>query len=563
MPEGIHPALIFFLGALLTALLRGRLRSILALLVPVVGFFCLLSFESGDHFRYRLFDYDLCAMRVDKLSLLFGYLFHIAAFLGVLYAWHVRDRVQQVAALAYAGAALGAVFAGDLISLFVSWELLAITSVFLVWAPRTEASVAAGIRYLIWCVLSGVLLLGGILILSQETGSLDFGTMELGGVGTWAIFLAFGIKAGFPIAHTWLTDSYPRSTVTGTVFLSAFTTKTAVYALARGFPGTEELIWIGVVMTAFPIFYAVIENDLRKVLSYSMINQIGFMVVGIGLGTELALNGAVSHAFADVIFKGLLFMSMGAVLHVTGKINGTDLGGLYKTMPKTTILCVVGALSISAFPLFSAFVTKAMVMTAALDQGYTFVWFMLLFASAGVLEHAGIKIPYFAFFAHDSGIRAKEPPVNMLLAMTLAAIACITIGSFPELLYAILPWTSSYVPYTTAHVVTQVQLLFFAALAVVVLIRTGIYPPEKVGVNIDAEWTYRKLAPAIIGRVTAVWLLIYGLGIALGKAIVDVVLALLGHFCGPRGVLARTQSIGVNVFFAALLLALFLLIYYL
>ena len=559
--DSIHPACFFFAGAIGLALAPSRLRGPIGLLTPLVSLLCLLSFDEGVFFRFELFDYTLTGMRVDRLSLLFGYLFHIAAFIGVVYSLHVKDRVQQVSALMYAGSALIAVFAGDLITLFVAWELLAITSVFLIFARRTDAAIRSGMRYLIWNVLSGVILLAGVLIYSHETGSIAFERIELGGVGTWAIFIAFGIKCGFPLFHTWLTDAYPAATPTGTVFLSAFTTKTAVYALARGFPGTEELIYIGALMTAFPIFYAVIENDLRRVLSYSMINQIGFMVVGIGIGTELALNGAVSHAFNDVIFKGLLFMSMGAVLHVTGKVNGSELGGLYKTMPKTTILCLVGAASISAVPLFSGFVSKSMVMAAALEQGHDWLWLILLFASAGVLEHAGIKIPYFAFFAHDSGIRAKEPPRNMLIAMTISALLCIFIGSYPGYLYSLLPHPVDYVPYTLTHCVTQVQLLCFAGLAVVVLIRSGIYPPEMRSVNLDFEWVYRRLGYRTARFVGGGGLMVYQAFLILPRALLDGCISLLRRHLGPAGLFARTLPIGVSALFAALMLAIFLLVY--
>ncbi|MEX2353633.1 MAG: proton-conducting transporter membrane subunit, partial [Gammaproteobacteria bacterium] len=318
--------------------------------------------------------YELTPYRTDRLSLLFGYLFHLATFIAIIYSLHVRDTMQHVAGMVYAGSALGAVFSGDLLSLFVFWELLALSSVFLIWARRTPEAVKSGLRYLIIQVLSGVLLLGGALLIAKDTGSLDFNHIGLNGLAGWLIFIAFGIKCAFPLMHNWLTDAYPEATPTGTVFLSAFTTKVAVYALARGFPGTELLVYIGATMTCFPIFYAVIENDLRRVLAYSMINQIGFMVAGVGIGTALAINGAVAHAFNDVIFKGLLFMSMGAVLHVTGRMNGSDLGGLYKKMPKTATLCIVGAASISAFPLFSGFVSKSMVMSAVLEEGHHWVW---------------------------------------------------------------------------------------------------------------------------------------------------------------------------------------------
>ncbi|MDA2911766.1 Na(+)/H(+) antiporter subunit D, partial [Nitrospiraceae bacterium AH_259_D15_M11_P09] len=386
MNGSVPPFAIFFAGALLVPLLRGWLRSALLLLIPLLSALQLWGMEEGVSWSISILTYTLTLSRVDTLSLLFGYLFHLAALLAIIFSLHVRDTGQQVVGLLYAGSALGAVFAGDLITLFVFWELLAITSVFLIWARRTPQALAAGFRYLIIQVFSGVLLLAGTLLHLSQTGSLAFDYLGLSGPASWLIFLAFGIKCAFPFLHNWLTDSYPEATPTGAVFLCAFTTKVAIYSLARAFPGTEMLIYIGAAMTCFPIFYAVIENDLRRVLGYSMINQLGFMVCGIGLGSALAINGAVSHAFNDVIFKGLLFMSMGAVLHMTGRIKGSDLGGLHKTMPITTVFCIVGACSISAFPFFSGFVSKSMVMSAALEEGYGWIWLALLFASAGVFH---------------------------------------------------------------------------------------------------------------------------------------------------------------------------------
>jgi multicomponent Na+:H+ antiporter subunit D len=511
----LPPFIPFFIAAILALVTRGYVRNAIMLATPILGGLHLwfgvqpfvpmvatdsLVTASTLSFNVTFIGYTLELMRVDKLSLLFGYLFHVASLLAIIYALHVKDTTQQVASLLYAGSALGAAFSGDLISLFIFWEGLALSSVFLIWARRTERAINTGTRYLIFQVMSGVLLLAGALIVYQDTGSLAFNYIGADGLGGWLILLAFGIKSAFPFLHNWLTDAYPESTPTGTVFLSAFTTKIAVYALARGFPGTELLVYVGAIMTCFPIFYAVIENDLRRVLAYSMINQVGFMVCGVGIGTALALNGAVAHAFNDVIFKGLLFMTMGAVLHRVGNINGSDLGGLYKSMPKTTVLCIVGASSISAFPLFSGFVSKSMVMTAMIHEGYDYLWLMLLFASAGVFHHAGIKIPYFAFFHHDSGIRCKEAPTNMLIAMTIAAVLCIFIGSFPEYLYALLPWAVDYWPYDVTHVLAQLQILFFSALAFVWLNKQGLYPPELRSVNIDSEWFYRKLLPSA-GRV--------------------------------------------------------------
>lgn len=498
MSNAIPPAVIFIAGALFIPLFRGKLRNIYLLSLPVIGFVNLLNIPEGMHWAINFMNYNLVFGRIDRLSMAFAYIFHIISFIAVLYAVHVKDDGQHIASMLYAGSALGVIFAGDLMTLFIFWEIMAMTATYLIWARRTHASSAAGMRYLLVHIFGGLCLLGGIIIHAHNTGSLEFGYIGLNGLASWLILIGFGINCAFPGLHSWLTDAYPEATITGTIFLSAFTTKCAVYALARGFPGAELLIWVGVTMAAFPIFYAVIENDLRRVLSYSLINQVGFMVVGIGIGTQLSINGAVAHAFADILFKALLFMSMGAVIHQTGKINATDLGGLYKSMPLTTIFCIIGAASISAFPLFSAFATKSMVMEAVAREKMSIIWLILLFASAGVFHHAGIKIPYFAFFSHDSGIRTKEAPTHMLIAMGITAFLCIFIGVFPSTLYSLLPYPVDYIPYTGSHVMAQLQLLFFSALAFTLLMLSGIYPAEIRAVNIDADWFYRKGARAFM-----------------------------------------------------------------
>jgi multicomponent Na+:H+ antiporter subunit D len=559
----LPPFVIFYGAAIMVALLPHRLGQVILLATPLAGGLVLLGMTADAALQWNIMNLVLEPLRVDRLSLLFGYLFHIAAFLGVVFSLHLRDRLQSSASLLYAGSALGAVFAGDLLTLFFFWEILALTSAFLIFARKTERARRAGIRYLFIQVVSGGLLLAGTLMLYRESGSLAFNHIGLGTFASGLIFLAFGIKCAFPLLHNWLTDAYPEATVTGTVFLSAFTTKVAVYALARGFAGTEALVYIGAVMTCFPIFYAVIENDLRRVLAYSMINQIGFMVVGVGLGTALAVNGAIAHAFNEVIFKGLLMMSMGAVLYRTGKMNGSDLGGLYKSMPITTTLCIVGAASISAFPLFSGFVSKSMVMVAVLDEGHPVVWLALLFASAGVFHHAGIKIPFFAFFAHDSGIRTPEPPLNMLIAMSIAAILCVFIGSYPWLLYSLLPFEVNYVPFDRSHVLAQFQLLVFSAAAFAWLKISGIYPPELHATNIDVEWFYRRLAPRAVQRVGR---LVSSTGDAAARALrggnKSLMRSVFRHY-GPEGTLARTWPTGSMVLWVAVLLAASLVLYYL
>ena len=563
MIDSFPPGWLLIFGGLLVPLFRGRLRSAYMLLLPALGFLQLLLLPHGELLQVSIFDYSLTPVRVDPLSLVFGYIFHIAAFLGMIFALRVKDCGQHVAAFVYAGSAIGAVFAGDLITLFVYWEIAAISSVFLIWARRSERSHRAGMRYLIFQIASGVLLLAGTLAHFYQTGSLAFDYLGINSMGGTLILIAFGIKCAFPLLHNWLEDAYPEATVTGTVFLSSFTTKMAVYALARGFPGTEQLIWIGAMMAAFPIFYAVIVNDLRRVLTYSMNNQLGFMVVGVGIGTELALNGAVAHAFADILFKGVLFMSMGAVLLRTGTVKGSELGGLYKSMPWTATFCIVGAASISAFPLFSAFATKSMILSATAENHYAFVYFVLLFASAGVFHHSGIKIPYFAFFGHDSGIRCKEAPRNMLIAMGLAASLCIGIGVFPGVLYNILPFPVDYEPYTVTHVITQLQLLFWSAVAFAWLNWVGLYPPELRSVNLDSDWIVRRLVPRMFGPVTRAFARLWtGILDQLGRRATATLQTVHRHH-GPQGILERTWPTGSMALWVAILLALILLLYYL
>jgi multicomponent Na+:H+ antiporter subunit D len=556
----VSPALILIVGALLVPLLKGFVRSVYMLALPALAFAQLLALPYGDLGQISVLGLPLVTLRVDRLSTIFGYIFLIASFLGVLYTLYHDDVVQHVAGLVYAGSAVGAVFAGDLVTLFLYWEGTAIASVFLIWANRTERSFDAGMRYLIIQIGSGVLLLAGTLIHFHATQSIAFGKLGLVSTGTWLIFLAFGIKCAFPLLHNWLQDAYPEATPGGTVMLSAFTTKLAVYALARGYAGTEILVPIGAAMTAFPIFYAVIENDLRRVLAYSLNNQLGFMVVGIGIGSELALNGTAAHAFCHILYKALLFMSMGAVLLRAGTVKGSELGGLYKSMPWTAAFCIVGAASISAFPLFSGFVSKSLIIAAAMENGYFWTWLVLLFASAGVFHHSGIKIPYFAFFAHDSGKRCAEAPPSMLVAMALTALLCIGIGVWPAPLYAILPSKMDFVPYTVEHVVTQMQLLMFSALAFTVLMRTGLYPPELRSTNLDTDWLYRRagarLARGFDDLTAGAWTRL--VSDVNGKAARLHELLVTHH--GPTGTFGRSWPTGTMAFWTTLLLGAFLLI---
>ena len=554
--------LLFFLVMPFSLIMPWKIIRVFLLAIPIVGGFQILNMELGSSYTINFMGLNLELVRFDKLTRIFSLIFCLAAFLGNLYAWHVKDKVQQVASIVYSGAAIGAVFAGDLVTLFFFWEGTAIASVFLIWARRTEGSYYTGMRYLIIQIISGLILLMGTILHYKETGSIAFTQFELQSFASWLIFISFGIKCAFPLLHNWLQDSYPAATVTGTVILSAFTTKLAVYALARSFPGTEILIYIGAAMTLFPIFFAEIENDLRRVLAYSLNNQLGFMVVGIGIGTEMALNGTASHAFAHILYKALLFMSVGAVLFRTGTSKASELGGLYRTMPLTAIFCLVGAASISAFPLFSGFVTKSLIMDQTANQHYEFIWFVLVFASAGVLSHSGIKVPFFAFFSHDSGLRPKEAPKHMLLAMGLTSALCIIIGVAPVILYDYLPYEVNYKPYTSYHVINQLQLLCFAILSFILIKWFKMLPKEIRSINIDSDIIYRKALPMSLAY------LVFGLKKVI-KSITEIrnsfgyfIITILQKLIGSDGSISRIWSTGNMVLWIAIVLSLILILNY-
>ncbi len=559
MASVLHPGLVLVFAGLALGLLRGRARASLALAAPLAAIGILLSVGEGVHWSGRYLGLEIAPYAVDALSRLFALIFAIMAFGGALFALGQANRLELPAAFVYAGAAIGAVLAGDLVTLFVFWELMALGSTLVIWSAGTAPAWSASRRYLAVHLLGGVLLLAGIAGHVSDTGSAAFVRMALDSPAHWLILAGFLVNAGAPPLSAWLPDAYPEASWSGTVFLSAFTTKTAVCVLLRGFPGTELLVWVGLFMVFYGIVYALLENDMRRILAYSIVNQVGFMIAGIGIGTEMALNGAAAHAFTHILYKALLLMSAGAVLLQAGRRKCSELGGLFRTMPFTTLCGTIGALAISSFPLTSGFVSKSMISQAAADQHLLWVWLALAAASAGVFLHAGIKFPWFVFFQKDSGLRPPEPPLNMRLAMGLFAALCIGLGVFYQPLYALLPFKAGYVPYTGAHVVVQLELLLFSGLAFFVMLPML---RRTLTITLDLDWFYRVFAPRILAGAGA---LLAMAGAAL-RAWADGAVARVGEGVrrhdGLQGLHVRTASTGAMVLWVALLLAGYLLVYY-
>ena len=487
----IPPAIGLILGGLILPMLQVRLRWLAVLVLPLVTLFLVWQVPDGVSLQASFLGYELVLVRGDALSRLFATVFAVMAFAGGLFALNQNRVVELAAAFCYAGGAIGVVFAGDLLTVFIFWEMMAIASTLVVWSAGPSAR-GAGLRYAAIHLLGGVLLMAGVAGEIAATGSAGFGKMALDTLPRWLILAGFLVNAGAPPLSAWLPDAYPESSWSGMVFLSAFTTKTAVYVLLRGFPGTELLIYVGLFMVFYGIVYALLENDMRRILAYSIVNQVGFMVTGIGIGTEMALNGAAAHAFTHIIYKALLLMSAGSVLYMTGKRKCTDLGGLFRTMPITTVCGIIGALSISSFPLTSGFVSKSMISEAAGMQHLEWVWYLLAAASAGVFLHAGIKFPWFVFFQKDSGLRPDDPPWNMRAAMIFFAVLCIGIGVLPGPLYALLPYKVDFVPYTASHVVFYLQLLLFSGLAFFLILG---WLKRTLTITLDVDWLYRRLGP--------------------------------------------------------------------
>ena len=491
------PGFILILGAIVLLLLPATARKAGAIGLAALGFFAISQLEDGERLFPTLLGFKLTLLRVDATSRAFGYIFTLCAFAAFIFSWHEKSRAENTAALVYIGSALGVVFAGDMITWYVCWELMAIASTFLVLARKTEKSLKAAQRYILVHLSGGLILLAGILLTVHQTGSIAFNQFPKGEIGSWFILLGILINAAAVPFSSWLPDAYPESTIMGGVILSAYTTKTAVYTLIRGFPGWEILVPIGCVMTLYGIIYALLENDMRRILAYSIINQVGFMVCGVGIGTNLAIAGVVAHAFCHIIYKALLWMSAGAVLYRTGKSKCTELGGLYKTMPITMVLGTIGALAISGVPFTSGFVSKTIIVATAEQNNYLWAWLVLEIASAGVFLHAGIKFPYFVFFNVDRGLRPKEAPKAMIIGMGVLAFLCIYLGCHPAPLYNILPYKTAlesttfsaiYVDHF-AHVVTMFQLLAFSALAFFVFLPWLKRTPT---ISIDFDWFYRK-----------------------------------------------------------------------
>ncbi len=488
------PALILVVGALVLPVVPGRtLRGLLAVALPAYALFLIWNLPDGARLVVPFAGYDLHVLQADRLSLVFGKIFALVGVIAGIYALHAGDRRQQVAALLYNAGALGVTFAGDYFTLYAFWELMAVSSTILIWARGRQESQRAGQRYILVHLAGGAVLLFGIFLHVHTSGSILIERFApgAGGLAAWSILLGFCLNAAVPPLGPWLPDAYPRATVTGAIFCSALTTKTAVYTLLRVYPGWEVLAVAGVVMTLYGVVYAVLANDMRELLSYHIISQVGYMVAGVGIGTTMALNGAAAHAVCHILYKALLFMGAGAVIQTTGREKLSELGGLWRRQKLVFGLYMIGAFSISGFPLWNGFISKSMVVSAAGAVHWDWAFLLLMLASVGTFLSVGLKLPYKAWFGADRGVEPEPAPVNMLVAMAVAAVSCTLLGVAPGLLYQYLPYAVHWDPFTAPHVIEAVQLLLFTFFALwVFLPMLGAEP----AISVDTDVVYRKSA---------------------------------------------------------------------
>lgn len=528
MWENFHPGYFLIIGAIAVFLSPRRLQKVIMMAFPLLALWFSFNLEVGivrnlDFINEMTLEY----LRTDKLAWIFSFILSLMTVIISIYSLNISKKGEIVASLLYAGSSISVVLAGDWLTLIIFWELMSVSSVFLIWYGNTAKSLKAGFRYLLVHLLGGNLLLAGIL-LSVFKGQLSIepiiGTYDM---SSWLILAGIGINAAIVPLHAWLTDAYPEATITGTIFMNTLTTKVAVYCLIRVFPGSSILLWMGIIMAFYGVIYAVLENNIRRLLSYHVISQLGLIIAAVGIGTELAINGAAALTIGNIIYKSLLFMSAGAVIYSTGLTKLTELSGIYKKMPLNTFFFTVGALAISGVPLLNGFTSKSMVISAAAYNHMGTVELLLYLASIGTFLSIALKLEYFMFFGEDKGIITKKIPVSMYVAMAGLSLLCFIYGVFPESLYQKLPYVVEYEPYTLDHIVSNLQLLAAAFIPFWFLLPKL---KTKNKLSLDTDWFYRVPFAAF---VTGVVNLVCGIRDWFGTAGNELLRAVVSQFANP------------------------------
>jgi len=475
MIESVPPFAYVLVAAFLVAVLPARVGHPLGgLATAAVGVQALLL-ENGTHLDAGFLGFDVVFLNVDDPARLLAVAVATLATAAVLYAAVTDvDRVRTAFALSYVASTVGVVFAGDWLTMIFFWELMAVTSTLLVWHYGGEA-VRAGFRYALFHGTGGTILLAAVVVHYGAVGSFHYADNV--GIAEAALPLAavgIGINCGFIFLHSWLPDTYPRPHVASSVFLSVFTTKTAAYVMYRAFPGEQMwLAYLGGAMAVYGVFYALLQYDPRRLLTYHIQAQVGYMLAGIGLGTAKATAGGLAHMFNNVLFKALLFMAVGVVVYRTGVEDIREHGGLWNVMPLAFLAYVLGAASITAVPGTNGFISKNMVLDEAhhvhvLEVGLEgtplygdVLWWLLLVGAVGTFM-SFLKLGYYIFFHGDDTLEPADAKPGQTVAMLTVGGFCLLYGLVPGLLFELLPLSEAAIeelhPYSTGHLLESTAL---------------------------------------------------------------------------------------------------------
>lgn len=557
----LTPGLLLILSGPALFFCRRRLSAAIILLLPPLALWQLWSLAIGSQQTATIAGFSLEILHVTASGRFFAGAFIVALWLGALFAQASANRCELASAFVYAGSAVSVTLCGDWISLFFFWELMAVFSTMVIWSANSSEAWRAGMRYLLIHLGGGVVLLTGIACLASAGLDLGLTTITGQSLGRWLILAGILINAGAAPFSFWVADAYPTASPSGMIFLAAFTTKTAVYVLIRCFAGEALLIPIGLYMAVYGILYALREDNIRKILAYSIVNQVGFMVTAVGIGSATAINGATAHALAHILYKTVLLMTAGHVMLSVGSQHGQRLGGLARKMPWVTGCALVAAAASMGVPLTSSFITKSLILQAAADSSLYIVWLILSACSAAVVFNTGVRFGWLVFFQSPTTVQHEQPTdVSGIprLAMLGGATLCILIGVLPQPLYSLLPNSGEYYPYTLAHIVEQLQLLIPAVLLFFVSLPLLSSCRQQW---LDWDWLLRRL---LLKSWQNSVLRLFAFGNRNSDRLINALtrgfLFLFRHH-GPRGILARSWPTGSIALWVALLLAGYVLLY--
>jgi multicomponent Na+:H+ antiporter subunit A len=446
------------LQILVARLCSARTKGILAFLACVPAMFAVIgmvpSVRSGQAIELNLFQWDsplALVLHVDALSVLFAFMGSSIGALVLLYSigYMAHDKAATrfyCTMLIFIGGFVGLVYSANLFIFYLCWELVGLCSFSLVgfWYTNREA-VAGARKVLLMTHIAGYGLLAGILVLYHRTGSALWTDPNVAHNFTTGIFLlmlvALVAKSVQVPLHTWIPEAMAAPTPVSSLLHAACYVTSGVYLAARMhsfgvWPAAwgATLVWIGTVTMAVGVMYAMVQTDLKRMLAFSTVSQIGYMMLGIGIGTPLAITAGLLHCLNHGFFKGGLFLNAGSVQHATGTRDMNKLGGLAQKMPHTTLSWLIGIGSMMGIPLMSGFASKWMLYAAALQAGWAVPAMIAWAVSLGTV-FLGAKATSAVFLGPltEATEDAHESPPTMVWGMGLLAAGSVVLGVAPQL----------------------------------------------------------------------------------------------------------------------------------